>query len=104
MLRRRHDVQRQGLARPVVEYSHDDGCRSPRLRLPRRRISSVVATTSIAISVGLRAQLRYTNGAARDQRTWDVGNAGSVLSFGEDANGELYVLSANGRVYRLDPR
>jgi hypothetical protein len=26
-----------------------------------------------------------------------------VLSFGEDASGELYVLSANGTVYRLTP-
>jgi hypothetical protein len=31
-----------------------------------------------------------------------VGDLGSVLSFGVDAAGELYILSANGRVYRLE--
>ena len=34
---------------------------------------------------------------------WDLGNIGNVLSFGQDSDGELYVLSANGNVYKFVP-
>jgi glucose/arabinose dehydrogenase len=44
---------------------------------------------------------RYADGAATEQREWEFGDIGNVLSFGEDSAGELYVLSANGRVYRM---
>ena len=53
---------------------------------------------------GFLRSFRYENGQAVDQRNWGVGSLGSVLSFGEDAAGELYILSANGRVYRLEPQ
>jgi glucose/arabinose dehydrogenase len=49
---------------------------------------------------GLRS-LRVVNGTAQDVREWDVGSTGSVSSFGEDANGELYVLAHGGTIYRI---
>ena len=47
---------------------------------------------------------RFSNGQAADQKTWDFGAIGNILSFGEDGNGELYVLSSNGNVYRMVAR
>ncbi len=50
---------------------------------------------------GWLRSFKYDNGSVTDEQEWNVGNLGAVLSFGEDAQGELYMLSGNGRVYRL---
>jgi len=42
-------------------------------------------------------------GQAARQREWELGDIGRVLSFGEDGAKELYMLSANGNVYRFVP-
>lgn len=50
---------------------------------------------------GFLKSFRYENGVATDQRTYNVGNIGFITSFGEDALGELYMTSSNGRVYKI---
>ena len=50
---------------------------------------------------GFLRSFRFSDGGASLESEWDVGHLGSVLSFGEDANGELYILSNDGNVYRL---
>lgn len=50
---------------------------------------------------GFLRSFRFSVGSVSDEREWDVGDLGSVLSFGQDAEGELYVLSGNGNLYRL---
>ena len=52
--------------------------------------------------------LRYDGSAVSDvqNRTTELGwssSLGSVLSFGEDADGELYILSTNGTVHKIIP-
>jgi glucose/arabinose dehydrogenase len=94
----------QGLEQPVIEYSRDEGC-SVTGGAPYRgsRIPGIVGHYFYSdYCTGFLRSFRYANGQAVDQRSWDVGSLGSVLSFGEDTAGELYVLSANGRVYRLE--
>jgi glucose/arabinose dehydrogenase len=95
----------QGLEQPVIEYSHANGACS----VTGGAVYRGVAVPGIVghyfysdYCAGFLRSFRYANGQAVDQREWDVGALGSVLSIGEDLAGELYILSANGRVYRLE--
>jgi hypothetical protein len=45
--------------------------------------------------------LRAADGGTVEDRTFDAGG-GELVSFGEDADGEVYVLSLEGPVYRVD--
>jgi len=50
---------------------------------------------------GWLRSFRFERGQAVDRRTWSVPSLGSVLSFGEDAAGEVYILASRGEVYRI---
>ncbi|MDP9202547.1 MAG: PQQ-dependent sugar dehydrogenase [Gemmatimonadota bacterium] len=43
----------------------------------------------------------FADGKVTDQHEWPVGRLGSVVSFGEDSQGELYICTSSGRVYRI---
>ena len=96
---------RTGLVVPVLEYGHSEGCSVTGgyvyrgSRIPALRGHYFYAD----YCQGWIRSFRHQGGEALDRREWALGDVGSVLSFGEDAAGELYVLSANGRVYRIDP-
>lgn len=91
-----------GLTPPVFEYSHGPGC----------SITGGVVYRGAAIPelqghyfysdycAGWLRSFRF-DGTATDQINWPIANIGNVLSFGTDAAGEMYVLSANGSVYRI---
>lgn len=51
---------------------------------------------------GVRS-LRLSGNAVTDHREWDVGALGNIVSFGTGGDGELYVVSMGGSVYRLEP-
>lgn len=89
---------------PVAVYGHGDGC-------------SVTGgyTYSGSEITALRGRYIYSdycagwlrtfqlsaNGTAGDPVELDVPSPGSVTSLGQDADGELYVLTAGGRVLRI---
>ena len=50
---------------------------------------------------GFLRSFSFRDGAASDEREWNVGALGNVVSFGEDADGEIYILSSAGTVHRL---
>lgn len=88
---------------PAVEYDHAEGCSVTGgyvyrgAAIPELRGHYFYSD----YCQGWLRSFRYTGGAATDKRSWDVGDLGNVLSFGQDGAGELYVLSATGRVYRI---
>ncbi|MBA3622356.1 MAG: PQQ-dependent sugar dehydrogenase, partial [Euzebyales bacterium] len=93
---------RGALAFPVFEYSHDEGCSVTGGYVYRGRALPALRGAYVFSDFcagGLRA-LRPRDGQAA--RAVDLpGKVSSVVSFGEDAAGELYVLSLDGPVYRL---
>ena len=43
----------------------------------------------------------FANGQVTGEHDWPVGRLGSITSFGEDSQGELYICTSSGRVYRI---
>ncbi len=99
----------EGLIQPIYEYSHDDGAHGCAI------IGGYVYRGARMPS--LHGQYFFSDYCAGFLRSfsyaplsnsvlatsWDVGPIGAVQSIGQDASGELYVLAANGTVYRIDP-
>jgi hypothetical protein len=53
---------------------------------------------------GIVRSLRLTDaGSVVDVREWPLGTLGNISSFGEDDDGELYVIAHQGRIFKLVP-
>ena len=92
-----------GLTQPVLEYDHSQGCSitggfvyrgSAMPELVGHYFYSDYCT-------GFLRSFRLSGGEAVDRTNWAVGDVGDILSFGRDTSGEIYMLSAAGRVYRI---
>ena len=93
----------RGLTLPIFEYDHSQGCSVTGGYVYRgSQMDSFggVYFYSDFCSGWLRS-FRPVGGTPTEHAEWDVGDLGGVFSFGEDAVGELYILSTNGKVYRL---
>lgn len=92
-----------GLIIPVLEYANGQNCSITGGYVYRGSLIPGIQGHYFYSDFcsGFLRSFVYANGMATDQRVWTVGNLGSVASFGEDASGELYILSFNGNVYRL---
>ena len=92
-----------GHALPVHGYSHDDGCSVTGgfvyrgAALPELNGHYFYAD----YCRGWIRSLLFVAGGATARREWPLGNVGSITSFGVDGARELYVVSTNGRVYRI---
>ncbi len=96
-----------GLTPPVLEYGHNQGCSVTGGYVYRgAAIPDLQGHYLYAdFCEGWVRSFRYQNGRASGQADWpSLRPGGGVPSFGEDAAGELYVLSTNGGVYRIVPR
>ncbi|MEO5509371.1 MAG: PQQ-dependent sugar dehydrogenase [Longimicrobiales bacterium] len=94
-----------GMTEPVHEYSHSDGCSIAGGYVYRgRRMPDLVGTYFYSdYCQGWLKSLKFGNGRATSHQTWPVAKIGSVLSFGLDAAGEMYILTGDGGVYRIAP-
>ena len=92
-----------GLVLPAVEYSHDDGCSITGGVVYRGKQLPFVHGHYFYSDYceGFLKSFTYEAGVVTNRRTWKIDGLGSVMSFGEDAAGEVYVLSGSGHVYRL---
>ena len=91
---------------PVAEYQHDDGRCSITgghvyrgERIPDLAGAYVYGDFCDGV---VRALVVDDSGRVVDQRAFEV-QVNALVSFGEDAAGELYALSLEGTVYRLVP-
>jgi glucose/arabinose dehydrogenase len=96
-----------GLKLPVHEYAHGSGGTSVTGGYVYRgtRIPGVVGHYFYAdFYEGVLRSFLLVNGVATDHRTWNVGPLSFITSFGVDAAGELYILTASdGSVRRIAP-
>jgi glucose/arabinose dehydrogenase len=99
------DCVQQGLSLPVLEYSHDDGCSITGGFVYRG--SAIPALRGHYFYAdyckGWIRSFRWDGAQAADRRQWDVGDVGSITSFGEDASHELYVTTSSGRLLKVTP-
>jgi glucose/arabinose dehydrogenase len=106
----RHDYKRErseprGLVFPMIEYGHDQGCSVTGgvvyrgSRIPALRGCYLYSD----YCSGWLRSFRVVNGRAAERRVWQVRSPGNVTSFGVDAAGEVYVVSYDGAIYRIDP-
>ena len=92
---------------PVFEYTHDDGNCSVTggyvyqgSALPNLTAAYVFGDFCVG---ELRAIRLGDDGTVAEEREFDLGvDENDLVSFGQDADGELYVLTLSGRVLRLE--
>jgi glucose/arabinose dehydrogenase len=96
-----------GLTLPVLQYDHGQGCSVTGGYVYRGAAIPALQGHYFYADYcrGFVRSFRLVNGAPAEQADWPtLRPGGSVPSFGEDAAGELYVLSADGRVLKIVPQ
>jgi glucose/arabinose dehydrogenase len=94
-----------GLTLPVHQYGHSAGCSITGGYVYRGTASPALAGRYFYADYcsGWIRSLTVVDGEATDlqDHSADIGSVSQLASFGEDAAGELYVVSLGGTVYRL---
>lgn len=101
-----NSCDKTGLVLPVTEYGHGDGCSITGGYVYRgQAIPALVGTYFYGdYCNGWIRSFVYRNGTATEASSWPaLDTKQQITSFGEDAQGELYVVLANGSIYRIAP-
>jgi glucose/arabinose dehydrogenase len=96
---------------PVIEYDHGDGCSITGGHVYRGRALPKLGGLYFYADycTAMIRSLRWDGKTVRDVWDWRAAldpesRLANLSSFGEDAAGELYLVSIDGDVYRFDPR
>jgi len=96
-----------GKTLPVIEYTHAGGACSITGGYVYRgtRIAALVGQYLYSdYCASFVKSFQFSGGTATNTQAWPtLQPAGSVSSFGQDARGELYILTLDGGVYRIVP-
>jgi len=103
------NCDRTGLVLPVFEYEHGangaNGCSITGGYVYRGSALPELAGRYFYSDYcrGFLKSFQVTNGGngVSEARDWSITGAGQVVSFGRDGAGELYLVSASGRIYRI---
>ncbi len=95
-----------GLTPPVLEYQHTGGACDVQGGYVYRgtRVTALIGRyLYVDYCSNVVGSFMYTGGAVTDERNWPElsPSGGSVVSFGEDARGELYLMTYGGTLYRI---
>lgn len=96
-----------GLTLPVLDYTHADGCSITGGYVYRGNAIPEIQGSYFYSDYcdGWVRSFEYTGETASNRRNWPaLAPGGRVSSFGEDASGELYIVEAEGRVFKIVPR
>jgi glucose/arabinose dehydrogenase len=95
-----------GLQLPAVDYAHPpppgSGCSITGGYVYRGAIAALRGTYFYAdFCAGFVRSFRYVNGLVTEHATWPSLSGGNITSFGEDAAGELYIVTSGGGLFRI---
>jgi glucose/arabinose dehydrogenase len=100
----RADCDQTGLTLPVLEYQHSDGCSVISGYVYRGAAIPTLQGTYFYADFcrGWVRSFRMEAGALVGKTDWpELEPGGRVTSFGEDAAGELYLVTAQGGVFKI---
>jgi glucose/arabinose dehydrogenase len=104
---RRQNCDQTGFALPVVEYGRGDGCSITGGYVYRGAAIPFLQGHYFYADycAGWVRSLRMENGVVVEQTEWpELEPGGLVTSFGEDAAGELYIVTQQGGVFEIVPQ
>ncbi len=105
---RANSCDETGLTLPIHEYSHNVGCSITGGYVYRGAAIPALDGAYFFADYcrGFVSSFRVVDGVMTDYHPWaaEIGDVGRILSFGEDAAGELYIASAKGSIYKIVPR
>lgn len=99
--------ERSGLTAPAFEYDHGparaNGCAITGGYVYRGSALPELAGRYFYSDYcgGFLKSFHASGAGILEQRDWGVRNIGSVVSFGQDGQGELYLIVAAGRIYKI---